>query len=291
MAAAMTPCAPLEVLRRLKGADGSEKILIRLSDGRRIESVYLRTGERRTVCVSSQVGCVLDCAFCATGTMGFERNLTAEEIVGQVHAFLPGGGEAACPDVPSNVVFMGMGEPFYNYESVIHAAGILSHPKRMNIAPGRITLSTAGVIPMIQRYLQEAHPFRLAISVPSAIEEKRRQLMPASHRHPLAELRQTLEAFPRRRIMIEVPLLAGINDQEEDAEALRSFCAGLRIRVNLIPWNASTAIRGLGRPSREVLLHFQKVLRRDGMNAFIRNSLGEAVQSACGQLVVGKSAN
>lgn len=272
-------------MRALQGADGSEKFLMRLSDGRMVESVYLRSKDRRTICVSSQVGCVLDCAFCATGTMGFERNLTADEIAGQVQALCAASGEGV-REAPTNIVFMGMGEPFHNYENVIEAARALSDPHGLSIAPGKITISTAGVLPMIQRFLSERHAWRLAVSVVSAFEEKRNRLMPATRRHSLTELRRVLESFPRRRIMLEVPLLGGINDKDEDAEALLAFCAGLRIRVNLIPWNPSALTPAFKRPAHETVLRFQRILRRDGMNVFIRNSLGQGVQSACGQLAL-----
>lgn len=304
-----------------RSLDGSAKYLLSLTDGRRIEAVDLRSGSRRTICVSSQVGCVLDCSFCATGRMGFSRNLSTDEIVGQVATLVSASGEPVTP--VSNVVFMGMGEPFYNYANVIAAAKRLSDPRGFGIAPSKVTISTAGVLPAIKSFLDEGHAFRLAISITSAIPEVRSSLMPINERYSLSELRGVLLALPRsrqRNIMLEVPLLSGINDGERDATALREFCQGLAVRINLIAWNptqfraneseleaggsvdqtgdqqnsgslqsllpAAAQSRQPARPDDQTVLRFQAILRQDPRPVFIRKSLGRDVAAACGQLAL-----
>ncbi len=274
---------------RRSSSDGAAKYVLSLSDGLSIEAMFLPSKHRRTICVSSQVGCVLDCTFCATGTMGFSRNLTTEEIVGQVELIL---ADQEAPSA-SNVVFMGMGEPFYNYDNVLAAAAALSHPRGWNIAPSRITISTAGVLPRIEQMLCADLPYKLAISVTSADAVKRSRLMPINDRFPLADLRAVLERMPVRavrRVMIEVPLLGGVNDSAQDAEALRSFCSGLPVRVNLIPWNPTDTGGSFARPDDATVLAFQKILRTEKRPVFIRRSLGLELQGACGQLVVRSGA-
>lgn len=275
----------LEIVSRRSAADGTTKYALQLSDGYSIETMFLPSKHRRTVCVSSQVGCVLDCAFCATGTMGFSRNLTAEEIVGQVEAVL---ADQKIPTV-TNVVFMGMGEPFYNFDNVLSAAKTLSDQKGLNIAPSRITISTAGVLSRIEEMLAADLPYKLAISITTADPVKRSRLMPINDRFPLADLRAALDRATtraQRRVMLEIPLLAGVNDSPEDAEALRSFYAGLPVRINLIPWNPATSPVSLARPNDEAVLRFQRILRHDDRPVFIRKSLGLELNGACGQLVL-----
>ncbi len=280
----------LEIVTRQIAADGSIKHLLRLSDGLCVESVFLPAGNRQTICVSSQVGCVLDCVFCATGRLGFRRNLSADEICGQLTAM----GTTA-----TNVVFMGMGEPFYNYDNVLEAADRFADQRGPAIAARRITISTAGVLPGIERYFREERPYHLAISITSALAAKRDLLMPINRRFPLADLEALLRALPRRsaqRVMLEVPVFAGLNDGPEDVEALRVFCRGLPVRVNLIAWNpvelgessTSPAVAPgsapFARPSRESLLTMQAELRQEGLPVFIRRSLGQDIAAACGQL-------
>ena len=274
----------MKVIGKKVSSDGCVKFLLQLSDELKIESVYLPSGERRTVCVSSQAGCALDCSFCATGRMGLARNLSAEEITGQLELVLR---EVSVEDrsiAATNVVYMGMGEPFYNYDAVLRAAHLFSNQRGLNIAPGRITLSTAGVLPAMEKYFMENHAYKLALSLTSAMEEKRNILMPINRRYPLSELRKLLLRFPRKRVLLEIPLLAGINDGPEDIEALLVFCDGLRVRVNLIPWNPSPG-ETFTRPSDESVLAFQRSMRRTGLNVFIRKSLGSDIAGACGQLV------
>ena len=277
--------------------DGSAKFLIRLRDGRRVESVFLPFGERRTICVSSQVGCVLDCAFCATGTMAFERNLTVAEILAQVALVRNWSGQSNALASTStrqnhavtNVVFMGMGEPFHNYDKVLAAARLLCDPRGLALAPRRVTISTAGVLPRIAQYCEADHPYKLAISLTTADPEKRSRLMPINDRYPLQQLRALLESLPRRvvsRVMFEVPLLGGVNDGPEDAELLLAFCRGLPVRVNLIPWNFASVASPFTSPSPESVSAFQNILRSGGLPVFIRRNMGRDVQGACGQLAI-----
>ena len=277
--------------------DGSEKHLIRLGDGGVVEAVYLPTAGRSTLCVSSQVGCTLNCTFCATGRLGFRRNLSADEILAQAMSVLgsisrePVGRASVELRQPparlTNVVFMGMGEPFYNYANVLTAADRFADPRGLAVAPRRITISTAGVLPQIEQYIREDRPYKLAISITSAIGTKRDALMPINKRYPLGLLRALLERSPARavrRVMLEVPLLAGVNDGPEDAEALLGFCRGLPVRANLIPWNPAAVGPRYARPDRETVLRFQAILRREGMPVFVRKSLGTDIEGACGQL-------
>lgn len=281
------------VAHRRAALDGSVKRLLRLDDGRQVEAVELPHGRRRTLCVSSQVGCVLDCAFCATGTMRFERNLSADEITGQLDVVRADrNSEAAAPGEFTNIVFMGMGEPFYNYDNVLAAAAKFADPRTYRIAPRRITISTAGVLPAIERYFEEAQPYNLAISITSAIAEKRDRLMPINQRYPVSGIEAALRAAPRRmaeRVLLEVPLLAGVNDQEPDALALLALIRDLPVRVNLIPWNPAEAGAAFATPDRETTLAFQRILRREGAPVFIRKSLGRDVMGACGQLALNQA--
>lgn len=265
-----------------RSTDGSRRYLLELSDGGRIEAVDLPFGSRRTLCLSSQLGCTLACRFCATGLLPFRRNLSAEEIVAQARLL------AAQAEGPvHNLVFMGMGEPFYNYESVIAAATELSGRGGLVAGPGRIAISTAGVLPQILRFFAEGHAFRLAISLFSAVEATRSQWMPINQRYPLEELRAALLVLPgarQKRIMLEIPLLAGVNDDDREAEALRRFCEGMRVRINLIAWNKNAAAPGARAPEREQILRYQNILRADGRPVFVRRSLGQDIDAACGQL-------
>ena len=292
------PSPAISAARRAS-RDGSIKHLIRLTDGSEVEAVFLPSKDRRTLCVSSQVGCALDCSFCATGRLGFRRNLSAVEIFAQGAAVLraseplpavPGQLPEAAPATLTNVVFMGMGEPFYNYENVLRAADMFADPHGPAIAPRRITISTAGILPQIERYFREDRPYKLAISITSALSAKRDALMPINRRFSLEDLRTLLATSPARavrRVMIEIPLLAGVNDGAEDCEALLKFCAGLPVRVNLIPWNPVALGPAFVSPDRDRVLAFQSALRRDGLPVFIRRSLGSDIQGACGQLAGG----
>ncbi|MCB1325019.1 MAG: 23S rRNA (adenine(2503)-C(2))-methyltransferase RlmN [Spirochaetales bacterium] len=277
---------------RRASEDGSLKFLVQLHDGRRVESVYLPFGKRRTVCVSSQVGCVLDCRFCATGAMGFSRNLTAAEIVIQVLLVRRSLRALGLDDFVSNVVFMGMGEPFYNYEAVLAAANLLCDPRGMALAPRHITISTAGVLPAIESYCEADLAYKLAISITAADEELRNRLMPINERYRLGELRNLLLKYPPRvvsRIMFEVPLLGGVNDRQHDAERLAEFCDGLPVRINLIAWNPVKGSAPFESPSPDSVLAFQNILRAAGLTVFVRRNMGRDIAGACGQLAAGNA--
>lgn len=269
--------------RILRSQDGTRKFLIQLADGLTVESVLIPDGRRLTLCLSTQVGCTLDCAFCLTGTMGLKRNLEAHEIVDQVLTVQDSlePGEAL-----SNLVLMGMGEPLANLVAVTEAVGRLTNEDwGLGIPPRRITLSTAGMASRLSEVA--ALGVNLAISLNATTEEQRHRLMPAVTRlHPLKDLLAACRAFPiglRRRMTFEYVLLAGVNDTEADARRLVKLLQGIRCKVNLIPFNpfAGNPYR---RPSEEAVLRFQAIVKRAGLEAFIRKSKGRDILGACGQL-------
>ncbi|MBX7058900.1 MAG: 23S rRNA (adenine(2503)-C(2))-methyltransferase RlmN [Leptospirales bacterium] len=279
----------MRIVERQQALDGSARLLLELVDGARVEAVDLRPGRgRRTICVSSQAGCVLDCKFCATAALPFQRNLSVLEILDQAR-LAQASGEDLAPPV-SNIVFMGMGEPFYNYESVIAAAGFFARSGEFALGERHVCISTAGVLPALERYFAEAQAFHLAISLCSAIDDLRSQLMPINLRYPLQEIGRLLHLqsrFAQKRLMLEIPLLAGVNDGPDDAKALLQFCAPMRLRINLIPWNPNPMSSQFAAPDRESCLRFQAQLRAAGHWVFIRRSLGAEVAGACGQLAGG----
>ena len=280
----------VELVTRKKSAiDGFVKYLFRLPDGKLVESVAIplpagpdTTPEKFVLCISSQAGCALACAFCATGRLGFQRNLETWEIVDQVARVRDDMAEVA---PVRGIVFMGQGEPFLNYDAVIGAAQILCDPSAFAIDARAITISTAGIVPSIRRYTAEGHRFRLAISLTSAIEEKRRRLMPIEKKYPLDELiaaaREHAQAT-RERITLEYVTIAGENVGEEDARALCERLAGIPIRLNLIDVNDAT-----GRfqpPSDAELSAFRDYLVPLGQPIVRRYSGGKDVEGACGML-------
>jgi 23S rRNA (adenine2503-C2)-methyltransferase len=290
-----TRAAPLRVLRRETGADGFLKYLFELHDGAQVEAVRIpvpceaagadtRAWEGREkkyiVCVSSQVGCALACAFCATGALGFRRNLSAAEIVGQVLAIR---AEADRP--VRGVVFMGMGEPFLNYDEAIKAARILCHPCGACIDARSITLSTAGIVPQIRRFTAEGHKFRLAVSLTHAVPGKRLPLMPIERTHPTEELVSALHDHARARrtrVLVEYVLLGGVNDAPEDARALAALLDPKLVKIDLIDVNGETG--GFRRATREARSAFLDVLAEARMPFAIRYSGGQDVAAGCGQL-------
>lgn len=269
------------VTRRTDPADGFTKYLFALHDGRRVEAVRIPIFDTHyVVCVSSQVGCALACDFCATGRMGFARNLAPWEIVEQVFAIRD---EADRP--VRGVVFMGMGEPFLNYRSVIAAAQILAHPAGGAIDGKAITISTAGWVPMIRRYTAEGHPYRLAVSLTSAIPEKRAQVMPVENRWPLSELIAAVREHAtarRTRAMLAYVVIEGFNTGYEDAVALKELVGDLPVKIDLIDVNDAT-----GRyrpPGREELERFRDHLQILGCPVVRRYSGGKSIEGACGML-------
>jgi 23S rRNA (adenine2503-C2)-methyltransferase len=274
--------ASLELVSRQTASNKTTKYLFRLADGAMIESVFIPEAGRRTICISSQVGCGYKCSFCATGTMGLKRNLTAGEIVDQVLSV-----ERDTKKTLTNVVLMGMGEPFHNYDNVIKACRLLNDPDGMAIAGRHIVISTVGLVPAIYRYADEGHPYRLAISLHTAVEEKRRRLLPVARVHGLADLMAAVRYYSqkaRQRLTFEYVLLGGVNDSESDARALRSLLHGIPCKVNLIPYNA--AIPSFQAPSAEQVDQFARWLLPLKAPVSVRWSKGSDIQAACGQLVV-----
>lgn len=279
----------LETVRQLGAADTTQKFLFRLGDGQLVESVlipaspalYGETSDRRTLCVSSQVGCAYGCKFCASGLDGWTRNLTAGEIVEQVlQAERLGGGRV------DNLVFMGMGEPLANYDHVLKAATILNAPWGLNIGARHITISTSGLAPQIERLAAQPLPLRLAISLHGATDEVRSQIMPVNRKHPLAELLAACRVWRGQKRLapfFEFILIAGVNDSEDQAHALANIVRGLEAKVNLIPYNT---VEGLDweRPSPEVCEGFLRILRARGVVATLRREKGHDIAAACGQL-------
>ena len=291
----------LEPLAVADSADGTRKLLFELppepvATGRpaAIESVLIPQVERPdgardrlTLCISSQAGCGMGCGFCATAAMGLVRNLRPSEIVGQVRA----AQALAAPERLTNVVLMGMGEPLANYDAVVTAIEILTAEWGYSISPRRITVSTVGVAPEIPRFIAETR-VNLAVSLHASTDRQRERLVPINRRYPLATLLAACRDVPlarRKRITFEYVMLAGENDADADARALVRLLHGLRAKVNLIPWNPFPGSRFTPSPRARVL-RFQSLLRQHGLSASIRESRGQDIQAACGQLAVARPA-
>lgn len=271
----------LRVIERHPAADGFMKYVFELHDGLRVETVRIPLlGEKFSVCLSSQVGCALGCTFCETGRMGFFRNLATWEIVDQL---LWVRREAPYP--VRSAVFMGMGEPFLNYDNVIRAARILCDPAGPAIGARAITISTAGIVPAIRRYTEEAHRYRLAVSLTAPTSAKRRQVMPIEGRYGLDELMDAIRAHHARtkdRVMLEYVLIRGFNTGEDDARDLRALFSGLPVRFNIIEVNDAT-----GRyqaPDAMELARFRDALHALGQPVVRRYSGGKDVGAGCGML-------
>ncbi|MEE4360771.1 MAG: 23S rRNA (adenine(2503)-C(2))-methyltransferase RlmN [Pseudomonadales bacterium] len=272
-------------------ADGTRKWLLTLEDGQRVEMVFIPEKDRGTLCISSQVGCALDCSFCATGKQGFNRNLTAAEIVAQVRlAFLE--LEAVPFDRPkavTNVVLMGMGEPLLNYEEVLAAIGVLLDDLGYGISKRRLTLSTAGVVPAIRRLVGETD-VALAISLHAPNDALRDELVPINRRYPIAELLDACRAYLAslgdwRAITVEYTLMDEVNDSLEQARELAELLADLkdRVKLNLIPFNPFPG-SGYRRPSMNRVRAFQTFLLERGFATMLRTTRGDDIDAACGQL-------
>jgi len=268
-----------------RSSDGTIKGLLRAEDGAAIEAVVIPEEERNTLCVSTQVGCPLACSFCATGAMGFTRNLSTAEIVDQVcrmRAVLPEGREL------TNVVFMGMGEPLLNLPAVLDAVRLLVEPRAFGFAPRRVTVSTAGVVPKLAALLEALPgPVNLAVSLHAATDSLRDELVPINRKFPLEELLGALRSLPqlgpRRPIFFEYTLLAGVNDTPEDARRLVRLLRGLPYKLNLIPMNPH-ADAPYGAPSAEAVDAFMGVLSAARVTTTLRRSRGDDIDAACGQL-------
>ena len=291
-----------------RSADGTRKLLFELADGATIESVLIPDGERLTLCVSTQVGCGMGCSFCATATLGFTRHLSRGEIVDQyLHAralvttdaapldesasaadAAPAADAASdvAADRVTNLVFMGMGEPLHNYAGTVGAIESLTAEWGTHVSARRITVSTVGLVPEMQRLLEETQ-VHLAVSLTAVDQDLRRELMPVTRKYSVAELLAACRALPlprRKRITFEYVLLAGINDSPAHARALCRSLAGIRCKVNLIPFNPFPGAP-YGRSDDVTVARFQDVVRRAGIHATVRESRGPDIAAACGQLV------
>jgi 23S rRNA (adenine2503-C2)-methyltransferase len=270
----------LKIAARQKSMDGTEKFLFMLADGQAIESVAIPDNDRLTLCISSQAGCALQCAFCATGAMGFQRNLSVFEIAGQVREM-----RLLDPPLPiTNVVFMGMGEPLMNWRAVDPALTILNDPLGLGIGARHITVSTVGVLPGILALGERPEQFRLAISIHAPSDSLRRELMPVNVKYPLEDVVQAAKHFDRR-VTFEYVMLGGVNDAVEHAIALAELAKECRAFVNLIPLHPGGARGFVPTPAKRIA-EFAREVRRRGVEVAIRKSRGVDIAAACGQLRV-----
>ncbi len=269
----------LALSARQLSSDGTEKFLFRLSDGEHIETVAIPEGSRLTLCISSQAGCALQCSFCATGAMGFSRNLRTHEIAGQVREVVLLTGRK-----PTNIVFMGMGEPLMNWNAVGPTLSILNDEKGLGIGARHITVSTVGILPGIVALGERREQFRLAISIHAPNDELRRTLMPINTKYPLAEVIEAARVFDRR-VTFEYVMLGGVNDEEEHAIELADLAKRCKAFVNLIPLHAGGA--GNFVPTTpQAIAAFARRIRARGVEVAIRKSRGKDIAAACGQLRV-----
>ncbi len=270
------------VHRRFDSIDGTRRYLVRLQDDELAETVYIPEESRDTICISSQIGCALACTFCLTGQLGLTRHLSAGEIVTQALV-------AQRENISSrgfNIVLMGMGEPLHNYDNVMKAIRILHDKDGLNMSMSRITLSTAGLLPAIERLAAEPMIPNLAISLTGATNEKRNELMPINRRYPIEQLLDAVRRFPlkhRQRVTFEYVLLRGVTDAPEDALHLVKLLKGIRAKVNLIPFNEAEEL-SYRRPSDAAIERFQQILIENNISAFVRKNRGNDISAACGQL-------
>lgn len=265
---------------KLKSGSGTIKYLWQLEDGHNIESVYIPEGKRKTLCVSSQVGCTLGCRFCATGKLGFIRNLEPYEIVDQVL-----GTQRDLGIKFTNIVIMGMGEPFLNYDHLIKALYMINDGDGIAISHRKITISTAGIIPRLRQYTQEKHPFKLAISLNGTTQEQREQVMPVTKTYKFNDLLAAAKEYTKvikKRITFEYVLLHGVNDSQADADRLLKILKKIPCKLNIIAYNDTGS--GFITPTDTQVLKFVKALKNLNASVTIRLSKGDDIQGACGQL-------
>jgi 23S rRNA (adenine2503-C2)-methyltransferase len=278
------PVGVPEVERVFDSADGTRRYLLKLADGKTVETVWMPEGERSTVCISTQVGCPVDCKFCLTALLGLERNLSAGEIVGQVLRVAADRGLEANVD-RLNIVMMGQGEPLLNLGNVIKATRLLTDPQGMAISPRRITLSTSGIIPKIRELAREPVRPKLAISLNASTEEQRQTLMPITRKYHLRDLIDVCRTYPLRpweKLTFEYVMLKGVNDTDADARRVAKLLANLNAKVNLIALNPGPGIP-FETPDPQRVAAFQGILRRT-LPCFLRKPRGLDVYAACGQL-------
>ncbi|WP_105101641.1 23S rRNA (adenine(2503)-C(2))-methyltransferase RlmN [Microbulbifer pacificus] len=279
-----------KVLKQMDSADGTRKWLIEVSGGNVIETVFIPDGERGTLCVSSQVGCSLDCSFCATGKQGFNRDLTAAEIIGQVWIACKSFGQLQPkgPRKVTNVVMMGMGEPLLNFDNVVDAMNLMMEDNAYGISKRRVTLSTSGVVPALDR-LAEVTDVSLAISLHAPNDELRNELVPINKKYPIAMLldsaKRYIENMPdnHRKMTIEYTMIREVNDRPEHAEQLAELLRDVPVKINLIPFNPFE-LSDYQRVSNNALRRFQQILLDKGYTVTVRTTRGDDIAAACGQL-------
>ena len=288
-----------KVVSDLRSVDGTRKFVLELADGRCIETVFIpdtpatapqransaRWGPRFTFCISTQVGCAMGCGFCLTGKMGLVRNLTAGEIAGEVRVLAAATGML---DHPFNIVLMGMGEPLHNYDNTMKALRMLHEESGLAVSPRRVTLSTVGIVPGLERLAHEPLMPNLAISLHATTDEQRSALVPPNRKYPLTEILEACRRFPlkrRSRITFEYVLLDGVNDSLEDARRLAKLLSGIKAKVNLIPLNPAPGIP-YERPSDARVDRFAQELADRYLTVSVRKSRGQDIRAACGQLIV-----
>ena len=272
---------PAQAIKETADPGGTKKWLVRLLDGESAETVLIPAGTRNTACVSTQVGCRMGCAFCASSKCGFARGLSAGEIVAQVHLVASALGKR-----PDNVVYMGMGEPFDNYEETMRSVRLLNHADGLNVGARRITISTCGVVPGIRRLAAEGLQIELSVSLHAPNSELRRRLMPIENKYPMEQLLRECEAYTaqtKRHVTFEYTLVAGLNDGIVHAEELAARLAKFPCRVNLIPLSPVEEFSGKS-PSRTDAEAFLRLLERRGVEGTLRDSKGKGADAACGQL-------
>jgi 23S rRNA (adenine2503-C2)-methyltransferase len=280
-----------EIVSQQDSKDGTRKWLIRVSGGSLVETVLIPDGQRGTLCVSSQVGCSLDCSFCSTGKQGFQRDLTAAEIIGQVWLAIQSyrAFEANNGRIVTNVVMMGMGEPLLNFDNVVDAMNLMLEDMAYGLSKRRVTLSTSGVVPALDR-LAEVSEVSLAISLHAPTDELRNQLVPINRKYPIAELLRSSrnyidrQADKKRVVTVEYTLIAGINDSTEQARELAQLLADFPCKINLIPFNPFPQSE-YQRPSGNAVSRFWQVLVDSGFIVTVRSTRGDDIDAACGQLV------
>ena len=284
------------IARKYRSADGSVRYLLPLraepaagaKDNATVEAVFMPSDSRQTICISTQAGCAVDCKFCLTATLGLVRNLTAGEIVAQVLVALEDNRERVAPR--TNVVLMGQGEPLLNFDANMAAVRILLDPNALALSPRHVTLSTSGIVPGIDRLALEKVRPKLAVSLNASNDVERDAIMPINRKYPIAALLEACRRYPLRpweRLTFEYVLLGGVNDAPEDARRVARLVAGLRAKVNLIPWNPGEL--PYRAPAAAALQEFHRILAAKDVPVFIRYSRGQDIFAACGQLAVIES--
>ncbi|MGI8538972.1 MAG: 23S rRNA (adenine(2503)-C(2))-methyltransferase RlmN [Rubrobacteraceae bacterium] len=275
------PAAVMNLSRVSKASDGTRKYLFHTHDGHAIETVMIPEKDRRTVCISTQVGCAMACKFCATGLMGIKRNLTAREIAEQVFV----AARDTAPERISNVVVMGMGEPFLNYDETVKALRVLNDSDGFNLAARHIAVSTSGLIDKIRRFADEPEQFHLAISLHNPFEDERREIMPVAARHSVVEVMEAARYFvdkTNRKLFFEYTLLAGVNDRPNHVEGLAELFDHPLYHLNLLRFNWTDT--GFSATSKRGAREFLEYARELGLSATLRPSRGNDIDAACGQL-------